>query len=62
MAHVRDMIGTYRVLVGTSDGKRPLGNLGLGGRIIIKLNFKKWDGEVWTGSLWRRLGTGYGRV
>ena len=62
MAHMRDVIGTYRILVGTSDGKRSLGNLGVDGRIILKLNFKNWDGEAWTGLLWRRLKTDYGRV
>jgi hypothetical protein len=62
VTRMRDMIGKYRVLVGTSDEKRPLGNPGVDGRIILKLNFKKWDGETWTGLLWRRLETGYGRV
>jgi hypothetical protein len=59
---MRDMIGTYRILVGTSDGKRSLGNLDVDGRIILKFNFKKWDGKAWRGLLWRRLETGYGRV
>ena len=27
------------------------------GRIILKLIFKKWDGE-WTVSIWFRIGTG----
>jgi hypothetical protein len=26
----------YRVLVGRPEGKRPLGDLGVGGRIILK--------------------------
>jgi len=56
---MKDMIGTYRVLVGTFDGKRSLGNLGVGGRIVLKLNFKKWYGEAWTGWFWRRLEAGY---
>jgi hypothetical protein len=30
------------------------------GRIILKWMFKKWDGEVWTGSLRFRIGTGGG--
>jgi hypothetical protein len=28
--------GVYRVLVGRSEGKRPLGNLGVGGRITLR--------------------------
>jgi hypothetical protein len=59
---MRDVIGTYRVLARTSYRKRPLGNLGVDGSIILKLNFKKWYGEAWTGLLWRRPETGYGRV
>jgi hypothetical protein len=31
--------------------------LGLGGRIILKLIFKKWQGEAWTGFIWLRIGT-----
>jgi hypothetical protein len=32
------------------------------GWIIIKLIFEKWDGEVWTGMIWLRIGTGCGRL
>jgi hypothetical protein len=43
--------GVYRVLVRKSEGKRP----GLGGRIILKWNFKKWVEETWTGLVWLRI-------
>ena len=36
--------GVYRVLVGKPEGKRPLGDPGVDGRIILKCIFKKW---VW---------------
>jgi hypothetical protein len=29
----------------------------VGGSIIIKLIFEKWDGVVWTGLLWLRMRT-----
>jgi hypothetical protein len=49
-----------RVLVEKPEGKRPLGDPGLDGRVILKCIFRKWDGGVWTGSIWLRIGTGGG--
>jgi len=36
----------HRVLVGNSQGERPLGDLGVDMRIILKCVFKKWDGGI----------------
>jgi len=35
---------------------------GVDGKIILRWIFKKWDVEVWTGSIWLRIGTGGGRL
>jgi len=55
-----DSRGAYRVLV-KSEGKRPLGNLGVEG-IILKWIFKQSEGERGTGLIWFRIGTGGGRL
>jgi hypothetical protein len=31
---------------------------GVGGRIILKLIFNKWDGMAWPGLIWLRIGIG----
>ena len=31
---------------------------GVDGTIILRWIFSKWDVEVWTGSIWLRIGTG----
>jgi hypothetical protein len=35
--------GVYRVLVGKPEGKRPLGDTGVDGRIILRRIFRRWD-------------------
>jgi len=37
-----------------------LGYPGVGGRIILRSNFRKWNVGVWTGSKWLRIGAGGG--
>jgi hypothetical protein len=50
----------YPVLVGKSEGKRPLGNLAVDGRIILKLILQKFDIKAWDGFIWPEIGTSSG--
>jgi len=52
----------YRVLVGKPEGKRPWGDLGVDGWIILGRIFRRWDVGVWTGLGWPRIETGGGRL
>jgi hypothetical protein len=38
--------GTCRVLMGKPEGKDQCKDLGVDGSILLKLLFKKWDGEA----------------
>jgi hypothetical protein len=42
----------YRLLVGKTEAKRPIGRLDAGGMIT--------DGVAWTGFIWLRIGTSGG--
>jgi hypothetical protein len=44
--------------VDKSEGKRPLKDPGVDGKVILRWMFKKWDVGVWTGSSWLRIGIG----
>jgi len=39
-----------------------LEDLGIDGMIILKLVFKTWYGEAWTGLIWLRKGTDGGQL
>ena len=52
----------YRLLVGKPEGKRPLGNLGIDGWIILGRISGRWDLGIWTGLGWLRIETGGGRL
>jgi hypothetical protein len=57
-----EQMNAYRILVGMPEGKRPLG----GPRRRWVDNIKKdlreigWDGVVWIGFIWLRIGTSGG--
>jgi len=54
--------GVYRVLVGKTERKIPLGRPRSRWRIILKWIFRKWDVAAWTGSSWLRIVTGGGHL
>ena len=56
MARMGKGIGVHRVLVGKSEGKRPLGRQDVDGRTILRWIFRKWEGVVGTGWSWLRIG------
>ena len=56
--HVERMAGWrgfYRILVGRPEGKRSLGRPSLRWGEILKLKFRKYDEEAWTGLSWHNV-------
>jgi hypothetical protein len=46
--------------IGKLEGKRPLEDLDIGGRIILECIFGKYGGKMWTRCVWLRIGTSSG--
>ena len=62
VARMGEKRGVYRVLVGKPEGKRPRGRPRRKWEDNIKMDLRKWDVRVWTGSNWFRVGTGGGHL
>jgi hypothetical protein len=54
--------GVHRVLVGRPEGRRPLGDPDVDGRIILRGISRKWEGTVGTGWSGLRIRTGGGHL
>jgi hypothetical protein len=50
--------GAYRVLVGKTEGRRPLGRPRRRWEEDIKMNLREVEWGAWTGSILFRIGTG----
>ena len=54
--------GVHRVLVGKSEGKRPLGRPRRRWGIILRWIFRKCEGVVGNGWIWLRIGRSGGHL
>ena len=54
--------GEYRILVGKSERKRPLGRPRLRWEGNIKMDLHEVGWGAWTGLIWLRIGTGGGHM
>ena len=62
MARMEEGRVVNKVLVGKPEGKDHWGDQDVGGWIILRWIFRKWEGVVGTGWSWLRMGTGGGRL
>jgi hypothetical protein len=60
VARTLEKLNAYRILVGKPKGKRPLGRPRRKWGTILKWILERYDGMVWTGSIWLRIGTSGG--
>ena len=54
VARMEEVRGMHKVLVGKPEGKRPLGDQDVDGRIILRWMLRKCEGVVGTGWSWLR--------
>jgi hypothetical protein len=47
----------YKLLVGKPEGKSHQEDQDVGGRIILGWILERWDGVMWIGLVWLRIGT-----
>jgi hypothetical protein len=52
----------YKILVGKTEGKSPVGNLGIDGTIMLRWILTKCGVRMWTGFTWLGIGTSKGMV
>ena len=62
MARMGEEWWVYMVLLGKPEGKRPMGDLGVVGWIILRWISRRWDVGIWTGLDWPKIQTGGGRL
>jgi hypothetical protein len=60
VARMREKRNAYRILVGKPEGKRPLGKPGRRWVDNIKIDDREIGWDLWTGSIWFRIGTSGG--
>jgi hypothetical protein len=58
VARVGEKRNTCRFLVGKPEGRRPLGRPRCRLGIILGWILERWNGVMWTGLVWLRIGTG----
>jgi hypothetical protein len=60
MAHIREEISVYRVLVGNPDGKGSFTRPSRRWHNNMRVDLKEVDGKACTGFIWVRIGTSDG--
>jgi hypothetical protein len=58
VARIGEKRNAYRLFVRKPDRKRPLGRPRRMWLIILGCILERWDGVMWTGLVWLRIGTG----
>ena len=62
VAHMWERTGSYRVMVGRPEGKRPFLRRGRRWEDVIKMDLWEVERGVWTGLIWYRIGTSCGHL